>query len=310
MTRRGITIRERFSYLDRKSMDAIERFYRHLNSRGYTPRSVTNNIYKIDRFLGGGNLNDLYKVDGNEIEQFIQRSRKGGLSGSTINAMLSGVNNLYEYLRDEGEAERNPVELRKHRVIVPNSLPRPMRDKDVKRFFKVIGSKRDRAIFMLMLRCGLRVGEVSRLKVEEVDVKRHTVRINRGKGGIDRVVYSSPDVERSIGEWMGTRDSRSEYLFPSAYGGDEPLSTRTIQRWMKRYLKGAGLDGKGCSPHNLRHTYATGLLNAGVGIRTLQELMGHREITMTMVYVKLYDETKREEYFGAMEKIQKKNRII
>ena len=79
---------------------------------------------------------------------------------------------------------------------------------------------------------------------------------------------------------------------------------------MKEYLKDAGLGGKGYSPHNLRHSYATQLLNAGVGIRSIQELMGHRQITETMRYLKLYDSTKREEYFEAMRKIQERNKII
>jgi len=309
MAKRRVTVTERFAYLEPKSRDAVVRFSRHLTFQGYAPTSILNSLYKVDRFLRAGRLQDVYQVGGQAIERFIQQSQQAGLAGSTINGILSGIHHLYRYLRDEGEVAQNPVEFRKHRVRVPHRLPRPMRDEAVRALFTVIVPPRDRALFLLMLRCGLRVSEVARLPVTALDFTQHTVRITHGKGGIERVVYSSVDVEHSLREWLALRAGTSAYLFPSEVSAEEPVSVRTIQRAMRRYLQDAGLGDQGYSPHTLRHTYATQLLNAGVGLRTLQELMGHQTITMTMGYVKLYDQTKRDEYFAAMQRIQQRHTI-
>jgi len=305
-------IRERFEYLEERSRILIEEFYKHLKVRNYAEKTIKIEMLNINLFLSGVGLKDIIEAQRSDVERYLQISHEKGNAPATIKSGLISIRHLYSYLQEEGEVRKNPVDLKRHYVRLDNKLPKPMREEEIERLFGVIRSKRERAIYMLMLRCGLRVSEVSKLKVEEIDLKRHTIRINRGKGGIDRVVYSSEDVESSIKEWMEEREKSSEYLFPSPKKnkGERGLCVGRIQQMMKEYLKEAGLGGKGYSPHNLRHSYATQLLNAGVGIRSIQELMGHRQITETMRYLKLYDSTKREEYFEAMRKIQERNKII
>ena len=98
-------------------------------------------------------------------------------------------------------------------------------------------------------------------------------------------------------------DSDQKWLFPSEAVKNQPLNIRTIYRRMMRYLEKAGV-GQHYSPHNLPHTFATQLLNAGIQLEVLKELMGHRSLAMTLCYTQLYETTKRRQYDRAMERIQ------
>ena len=176
-----------------------------------------------------------------------------------------------------------------------------MPDTDLIAFFQVIDSVRDRLIFLLMLRCGLRVSEVCALSWDAMDLSAGTIRIIRGKGQVDRIVYLSSDVEQAIQVWREHR-TPGRYLFPSRTRTKAHLSRYQINVLMDQYLAAAGLASH-YSPHCLRHTFATQLLNAGVPLEVLKELMGHHSIQITLRYTQLYDTTKRHQYEQAMTKI-------
>jgi integrase/recombinase XerD len=154
-----------------------------------------------------------------------------------------------------------------------------------------------------MLRCGLRVSEVSSLTFQAIDFQAKTIRINNSKGQVDRIVYLSPDLEKSLHLYQQIQPKEATYLFASPSNKAKPLSISRIQRLMKKYLKLAQLI-KPYSPHWLRHTFATQLLNAGTPLEVVKELMGHRSITMTLRYTQLYDQTKRTQYDQAMQRIE------
>ena len=161
----------------------------------------------------------------------------------------------------------------------------------------------DRALFLVMLRCGLRVGEATTLPWSAIDWPQGTIRVNNSKGRVDRVVYVSPDLAKVLRQWRRTQWPPMPVLFPSPSRPGEPVSVRSIQRVMARYLKAAGLR-KAYSPHTLRHTFATQLLNAGTALAVVKELMGHRSISMTLRYTQVYDTTKRSQYTQAMAQIE------
>jgi integrase len=107
-------------------------------------------------------------------------------------------------------------------------------------------------MFLLMLRCGLRVGEVSALSWSAIDGEARSIRIDNGKGQVDRVVYYSPDVEHALRQWRRLQPADLQYVFPSPLKPGSPLSVRTIQRLMARYLTDAHIAAP-YSPHALRH---------------------------------------------------------
>src|SRR5712691_8907890 len=249
---------------------------------------------------------DLTQTTAQDIVAFITTAQASGLAPSTINTKLGLLTAFFESLRDEGQMTQQPVR-RRHRLLMPTVLPKPMPDTDLTAFFQVIDAVRDRLIFLFMLRCGLRVSEVCALAWDAIDLDAGTVRINRGKGQVDRIVYLSPDVEQTLQSWRAHRPS-GPYLFPSPKRHRPHLFRSQINRLMDQYLAAAGLSTH-YSPHCLRHTFATHLLNAGVSLEILKEPLGHHSIQLTLRYAQLYDATKKHQYEQAMAQITQRQAL-
>lgn len=250
---------------------------------------------------------DLAQTTAQDISAFITAMQASGLAPSTINTKVSLLAGFFEYLREEGQMPRQPVLRRRHRLLTPTVLPKPIPDADLAGFFQVVDSVRDRLIFLFMLRCGLRVSEVCALTWDAIDLDADTVRINRGKGQVDRIVYLSPDVKRTLAVWRA-HHTPGVYLFPSPKRHRAHLFRSQINVLMDQYLAAAGLT-RHYSPHCLRHTFATHLLNAGVSLEVLKELMGHHSISLTLRYAQLYDDTKKHQYETAMANIAQRQAI-
>jgi integrase/recombinase XerD len=158
-----------------------------------------------------------------------------------------------------------------------------------------------------MLRCGLRVSEVSGLPWSAIDLGQGTLRVDNRIGQVDRVVYLSPDVATALRQWQQLQATAVRYVFPSrmAWKGGLPLGVRQIHNRMTRYLKLVGIT-KRYSPHSLRHTFATQLLNAGASLEVVKKLMGHRSLQMTLRYTQRYDRTKRTPYDQAMAQVEQR----
>jgi len=250
---------------------------------------------------------DLTQTTAHDISAFITAAQASGLAPSTMNTKVSLLAGFFEYVREEGQMTQQPVLRRRHRLLTPLVLPKPIPDTDLAAFFKVIDSVRDRLIFLFMLRCGLRVSEVCALTWDAIDLHTGTVRINQGKGQVDRIVYLSPDVEQTLQVWRA-HHTPGLYLFPSPKRHRVHLFRSQINVLMDQYLAAAGVT-RHYSPHGLRHTFATHLLNAGVSLEILKELMGHHSISLTLRYAQLYDTTKKHQYEQAMAQIAQRQTL-
>ena len=163
------------------------------------------------------------------------------------------------------------------------------------------------AIFLVALCCGLRSNEVVHLKVGDLDWERHTLRVNQGKAGADRLVYLTPEVETSLRAWLTERVSCNDHVFCSRRSRqrpDQPMSNRQLRVLIKQWLRRAEIDPRKYSFHTLRHTFATELINAGISLRCLQELLGHKSLREVLIYAQLYESTKRQEFYRAMAAIE------
>jgi site-specific recombinase XerD len=140
-----------------------------------------------------------------------------------------------------------------------------------------------------------------------VDLQAGTVRINHGKGQVDRLVYVSADVAQAFQRWRRYH-APGCYVFPSPQRRRAHLFRSMINRLMDQYLAAAGLTPH-YSPHCLRHTFATHLLNAGVPLEVLKELLGHHSLHQTLRYAQLYDTTKRQQYDRAMAAITQRHAL-
>jgi site-specific recombinase XerD len=279
----------------------IERFVNWVRRR--SPSAHTWRDYRCDlRFfceaVGDRAPNE---VDFRDIDRFIARQSEKGFKPSTINRRLACIIALYAFLAPEDDDLVCPVHPRRHHLREPQRLPRPVAEPDLKQFFAVIESQRDRAMFMLMLRCGLRIAEVANLQMADLFLDEEFPRlVTHGKGSRDRAVYLSPQAERSLREYLAERPSvSSEYVFLS-YQNDG-LSTTAIHKRLMRYRAQNGL---AITAHRLRHSFANDLLNADAPITSIQKLMGHRWIESTQTYVMANDKQVCADYYAASAKIE------
>ena len=241
------------------------------------------------------------------IAAFIEEAQQRGLAPASINSYLSAVYGCYRYLQDEGYLLHNPVQPRRHYLPCPLRLPRPMAREDVRRLLAATTSAQERAIFLVGLYCGLRISEVAHLKLSDLDWERHSLRVDQGKARVDRIVYLTDEVEESLRQWFLRRISCNEYVFCSHQSrrhANRCVSTRNLNRLLKRALQRAGIAPSKYSFHTLRHTFATELLNAGISLRSLQELLGHKSLYEVIIYAQLYESTKRQEFYRAMATIE------
>ena len=301
----------KLSFLDGAGQLWVMNYIQVLEARHYAEGSLEAIVCAIKRFLLHLSAprqllikKDLGKTTAHDLDYFIAATQGKGLAPSTINNNISILKHFFEFLIENEQMLRQPVSRHRHHLFAPMTLPKPMADKDLALFFKVIDFIRDRLLFLLMLRCGLRATETCSLKWEDIDAEMLTLRVNNGKGEVDRIAYLAPDVESSLKLWQ-TRNPDSIYLFPSRKVISSHITRKEVYHLMMKYLKLAGIT-RHYSPHCLRHTFATQLLNAGVSLEVLKELMGHRSIQMTLRYTQMYDSTMRQQYDAAMQRIEKR----
>jgi site-specific recombinase XerD len=182
-------------------------------------------------------------------------------------------------------------------------LPRHLKEVEVESFLSVIKKKRDRALFMLMLRCGLRVAEVADLELPDIDYQRNQIIVRNGKGAKGRVTYISNDAAEALAAYLFVRPSTAQntiFLVEKGIHKGKPLSVRGIQKRIEYYSSKTGIS---ISCHQLRHTMATQLLNAGSDLVTIQELLGHTRIETTMRYSRVSNIKVQKDYYKAMERV-------
>ena len=279
----------------------IERFVNWTRRR--SPAAHTWRDYRCDlqmfcEVVGDCALRDITFKD---IDRFIAMQSEKGFKPSTINRRLASVVALYSFLAPEDEELACPVIIRRHHVREHQRLPRPVPEEDLKRFFAVIEDKRDRAMFLLMLRCGLRIGEVASLQLADLFLDEAYPRIvARGKGSKERGVYLSRQAETAMREYLAERSQvASEYVFLSYL--EEGLTTKSIHMRLVRYRNIAGIK---ITAHRLRHSFANDMLNADAPVTSIQKLMGHRWIESTQTYVMANDKQVCADYYAACAKLE------
>jgi site-specific recombinase XerD len=283
-------------------INVIVNFRRYLKRRNYSPHTVKYYLNVLKQFVLWLNV-PLEQVTKDKIEDYIDYLHQKRMQAASINLYLAIIRVFYNYLKYEEKIKlTNPIKSRR-RLRVPRPLPRAMREEQLDQFFGVLKTKRDWAMFRLMLRCGLRVEEVANLSLGDIDLKRRRIMVVDGKGGKDRVVYISDDAADGLLAYLKLRSHRRVKKVFLVEKGDykgQPISVRGIQKRMEYYAKKTGLK---VSCHRLRHTMATQLLNADAEVESIQDLLGHNWITTTQRYCKVSNVKVQRDYFKAMGKI-------
>jgi site-specific recombinase XerD len=171
------------------------------------------------------------------------------------------------------------------RVKVPRTLPTVLSGTDVEAVFAALGSPKYRALYMVMYGAGLRVREACALRIEDVDGKRGLLHVRAGKGGHDRYAQLSPRLLEALRAYWRVVRPGGPWLFPGRDPG-RPVNPRGVQRALRKAAADCGIRVH-VSPHVLRHSYATHLLELGVDVRTIQALLGHASVESTARYAQV-----------------------
>lgn len=280
--------------------NAIINYRRFLKRKNCSKHTIKNYMSTLRQFVLSVDV-PIEQVTHKMILSFMDHLLDKQLKPKTINCYLNSIRGFYEYLIEEEEVPVSHPVKRGYSLRLSRPLPRYLRDEDVPRLFNVIASKRDRAMFMLMLRCGLRVEEVAKLTMAALDLARSQLFVYEGKGVKDRVVYLSNDAQKILVQYLEDRpSSRAKRVFLIEKGRfkGKPIQVRGIQHRMQQYAEEAGLK---VSCHQLRHTMATQLLNADADLVTIQDLLGHTRIKTTQRYCRVSNLKVQRDYHKAME---------
>jgi site-specific recombinase XerD len=288
--------------------DALINYRRFLKRRNHSGCTVRNYMSTLNNFVLWMDV-PIEQATRKTILSFIDHLLDKRLQPKTVNCYLDSIRSFYDYLINEEEVDMSHPVKRGYALRLARPLPRYLRDEEVPKLFGVIKDTRDQALFMLMLRCGLRVAEVARLTLAALDLPRSQVFVYEGKGMKDRVVYLSHDAQEALLAYLKVRPaSRAKRLFLVGKGRcrGNPMSVRAIQKRMEHYAHEAGLK---VSCHQLRHTMATQLLNADADLATIQDLLGHSRIRTTQRYCKVSNLKVQRDYQTAIEKVMERHAL-
>lgn len=242
-----------------------------------------------------------------EVDAFIEHCEAAGHAVASINRRLAALSSFYDFLSFEADAAPpNPIIPKRHYLRQPQRLPRDVQDEAVQQLFAVVDDARDRAMFMLMLRCGLRVGEVRNLELNDLYLQPAPGRLARlwlhGKGRRERVAYLSAQPLAALQAWLQARPVvASPAVFVNRFG--RALSVTGIQLRLAGYCQQAGV---WVTCHQFRHTFGRHLAEARVPVTSIQRLLGHARLRTTESYIHLSDPQLQADYEAAMQAVMQR----
>jgi len=284
----------------------VEHYLRDQYRRNLRLSTIENSLTAIASFLllvKQEGKNHLEEITRGDLGTFIEHEQDRGLKPSTVRLKLDLLKAFIRY-----QIEKNVVSaevLSKRLIIkVPDALPKAMEIEDEAKLLSVVKNIRNRAMILLLLRTGMRIGELLNLQAYDIHLAEKKIDIwEAQKTRVGRVVYFSEDAADALKAWLQQRDLAKIFVF---YACKRDTLTYAGARIMFcKYLIKAKIDHKGYTLHCLRHTNASSLLNAGISLECLRELLGHTSVEVTRRYARLTNKTREKEYFKAMGKIER-----
>jgi site-specific recombinase XerD len=285
---------------------AIEHFREHLRRRNYSAYTLDRYTRDLRLFFADGDK-ALDRVTFTDVDRFIDGQYHQRLTPATINRRLYALKHFFDFLIERQVVSGNPVKP-SHALRRGRTLPRALSQEQVTQLFAQMPHPLDKALFLLMLRGGLRVSEVAQLKRRDIDWAQQALLIEQGKGRKDRRVYLSADAMASLRECFQLRPGNvlGDYVVWNLKRPTRPLSIKAIQKKMARYAKAAGVSA---SCHRLRHTFASNLLEQGAEIVSIKELLGHASISSSERYAKVSNQKVKQVYLKTMRKVMQQSKV-
>ena len=289
---------------DKNSKDIVSRYRRYLKlEKGYSANTLDaymRDVDKLFRYLAVEQV-DVLDVKLEDLEHFAAFISDLGIGPRSLARILSGVRQFYRFLVIDGYLEVDPTELLES-PKQPDHLPEVLSTAEVDLLEQAIDlskweGHRNRAIIEVLFSCGLRVSELINLKLSNLYIEEQYIRVI-GKGSKERLVPISPRALDELNYWFADRNvmkikpGEEDYVFLNRRG--QHLTRTMILIMIKRYAVEAGIK-KTISPHTLRHSFATSLLEGGADLRAIQAMLGHESIGTTEIYMHIDTSTLRQE---------------
>lgn len=289
---------------------AAQGFLRYLrierNASELTLKSYGEDLNSFADYLQDrvGSVPSVEQIDIPMLRAFVSYLHECNYARTTIARRLACLRSMFRYTTREGITASNPAKaLRTPRI--GRSLPKFLSTPQVNQLIdapiasETLGA-RDKAILETMYSAGLRVAELVGLNIEDWDRSANVIRV-RGKGRKERIAPIGKFAAAALEEWLDVRKpspkgtaSDGKAMFLNRFG--KRLTTRSIGRMLLGHLQQAGMDPKCATPHTLRHTFATHLLDGGADLRSVQEMLGHKSLTTTQIYTHVSTRRMRETY--------------
>ena len=276
----------------------IDRFVNHLRRRNPGADTAKSYRYHLTKFTELVGDCDPATVTLHDIDDFIAFQAERGLQSSSINRSLTAITSFYRFLGDENPAIDCPVLRHRHQLRDHQRLPRAVPQEKIEKLFAVINDVRDRAIFLLMLRCGLRVSEAANLRLRDIFWHERPPRARiRGKNSMERSVYLSAQVVAALNAYLAQRPKVLDELVFLTYA-EVGIGVRGIQKRLQQYCRAADIE---LTAHQLRHCFANNLVLADVPVTSIQKLLGHVWIGTTQNYLAANDSKVKADFIKAAE---------
>ncbi len=289
-------------------------FVEHLASRGLYEKTVQRKMYEYRRFMlymanrsdastPLSTSTDIRDVTDRELEEYILSLAADGFAVTTQVQARAMLKDLFHALTRRELVMRNPMELLDVHLREQSGIKAILSVEEMTKFLDAIDLHtgygfRDRTMFELMYVTGMRCGEMTALEVPDIDFNANEVLIRQGKGRKDRIVPLGSMAKEFLFKWIGkmrdwfVKGEDAGFVFLNKRGGK--LAESTVRYRLTYWLTRAGIDRKEISPHSIRHSCATHLLENGADIRYVQELLGHESVETTVVYTRQIVENLRK----------------
>ena len=267
-----------------KIITMLKQLHTELKLRGFSERTVQTYLYQNQKFLefNGKKPEDIQEIDIKEYLGHLLSDKKE--AHSSVALAKAALKFYYDEI-----LKKNIVTLKTPKLA--RKLPEVLTKEEVKRLLGVLTHTKSRIMVKLLYSSGIRLSECLHLKVEDLELGNKMGWVRAGKGAKDRMFILSEDVSTEILQYVNVINRRSGYLFIGSDNG--PLSARNVQKIVKKAAQKAGIQ-KQITPHKLRHSFATHLLEAGTDIRIIQELLGHANLQTTQIYTKVSQQQLRK----------------
>lgn len=282
-----------------KKEEVLDNFFKVLKSE-YNYSFYTIENYKLDLtlffdFLNKSNINYLY-LNKDNVLAYLKYLDKMNLKNSTISRRISALRTFYNYLMNEGLINSN-IFLNVKNPKLEKKLPNYLNYTEMEELLESIDIKTDeglkrRLLIEMFYSTGCRVSEIINIKVKDIDFKDKKIRI-MGKGSKERIVYYGDYAKKYLDKYL-SKGMDKDYLFVNKHG--DKYTVEEIELIVKDIMKNLSIKTH-VTPHTLRHTFATHLLNNGADIRSVQELLGHSNLSTTGIYTHVSSDRLKEVYF-------------